>query len=207
MRQRNAKSATAVPPLVNGAAGALTLIAFVYFGIAISLPLLAGRHASTPKPPPTPITPTPSGVTFSAPEVPYTFVLPRGFVPRINAGHDDARLIPEPWLPTQIEIELSREALNQDISTMDAARLRQYARTVVSQEVYEPIDSITTADGSTALQYSDPAEHKLGSLYTMVFHGRTVVIVRTDAGNDANEAQRNTLREATRTLVGSMRFR
>jgi len=184
---------------------------FALSGVS-AIRLLATPDPEPPKPGPALINPTPSRVTFGAPELPYTFVVPNGFFPSVKAEHrDDARLLPEPWLPTSIDIQLSRHDLEQDVSKMDAAELRQYARNAVRGWRFgEPIDTIMTADGSTGLQY--PMESKIwvvaqGSLYTVVFHRRTAVLVYTNASQEANEAQRKALREATRTIVRTMKFR
>ena len=182
-----------------------------YSGVS-AMRLLAMPDPAPPKPGPALITPTPSRVTFGAPELPYTFVLPNGFLPSVKGGpDDDVRLLPEPWLPTNIDIQLSRHDLEQDVSKMDAAELRQYAKNAVRGWPFgEPIDTIMTADGSTALQYPVTSEVWVvpeGSLYTVVFHRRTAVLVNTDASTDADAAQRKALREATRTIVRTMKFR
>ncbi len=75
-----------------------------------------------PRPVPAIIDASPSGVTFGAPALPSTFVLPKGFLPSLDARYDDVRLLPVPWLPTNIDITLSRHDLADDVSKMDPPR-------------------------------------------------------------------------------------
>jgi hypothetical protein len=190
------------------------LVIFGVFGFSgvSTLRLLAMPDPKPPNPAPALVDPTPSRLTFSAPELPYTFVVPNGFLPSMKADRDDdARLLPEPWLPTSINIKLSRHDLEHDVSTMNAAELRQYARKAIRGWPFgEPTDTIMTADGSTGLQY--PQKSNIwyvppGSLYTVVFHRRTAVLVDTNATQECSDAQRKALREATRTIVRTMKFR
>jgi len=83
--------------------------------------------------------------------------------------------------------------------------LRKYARTgVPGWSSGDPLDSLRTADGSIGFQY--PMGYA-DSYYTMVFHGRIAVRVHAYGYYPMTDDQRKALREATRTVVSTMKFR
>jgi hypothetical protein len=148
------------------------------------------------------IDPKPSGKLHDARELPYTFILPSGFTPRLNALRRDARLVPEPWLPHSAHIELERYELAEDVSGMDEKQLRKFAPSVLRRwRVDEPAEVLAAADGSPALEYGERSTHIL------VFHGRTAVHVHAVSDTQLGLDEDHVLREAARTVAREMRFR
>jgi hypothetical protein len=143
------------------------------------------------------IVPTASGVTVDVAELPYTFAVPNGFV-LSPIARNDACLIPEPWLPTSTRIELRTQALGSNVSGTDAA-LKYVRSDLLPQRFNEPLESLTAADGSAAVQY------RTADVWaTVVFHGKTAVFVQASYSGSNEES---VLREASRTVVRGLRFR
>ena len=174
-----------------------TVVLLVVAFVALAWPLPArddsGRHNRERLP----IVPTPSSVTFDLAELPYTIVIPNGFVlsPYTQA---DATLVPEAWLPTTTRIELRNRELGSNVSGMDAA-LKYVRENLVSQRFSNALETRSAADGSAAVEYR--TSH---AFETVVFHGARAVFVNVSY-HDAHEE--SVLREASRTVVRSMRFR
>jgi hypothetical protein len=184
----------------TGLALLLAVVALNVIGVLAGYAALAlGRDE---KRRPEPIVPTASQVTVDAPELPYTFGVPSGFVQRPFTGEQPI-LVPEPWLPTSINIELSHSDLRRKVSSADQAR--DYVSSEwAPQRGFEILESLAAADGSPALVYRTESGSEPDFV---VFHGYTAVRLRSYGSFGTDQDQSATLREAIRTLIRSMRFR
>jgi hypothetical protein len=184
----------------------LSFLGTAAFGAAIMPPSWLRREPERiKKPAPGPIDPKPSGVVYDARELPYTFVLPSGFAPKLRTARGDVMIVPEAWLPTSAFIEFARYELTEDVSGMSPERLREFAPSVLrGWTVGDPEALITTAGGATAFLYraANPDE-----THVLVSHRQTGVHVHALAYEPLNPEQVRVLREAARTAAQSMRFR
>jgi hypothetical protein len=189
--------------LLVAAHGALLMVGMASCYAAMLVPSCLRRE---PEPVTTPvrgvIDPKPSGKLHDARELPYTFILPSSFTPRLNALRHDARLVPEPWLPHSARIELERYELAEDVSGMDQKQLRKFAPTVLrGWSVHEPNEVLTAADGSPALEYDEESTH------VVVLHRRIAVHVHAVSDAHLGLDEDRVLREAARNVARKMRFR